>query len=403
MASSGLVVVATTARGTGKAIEAALHAGGFPFRIESIASGQTAGILSAGAAAVIADTGIISALSAEDREILRKAGIQILLAYDLGQTGKLPEGLSQDISDFVELPVDQPHFNAQISRTLDIARLRQQLTSLEQRVAQDSQTFDALLSERTKQRNEAENRSLALSRRLADLDKLKSNLITVISHEFKTPLHLASGYANLLADGSSGQLNEEQRSAVEVITRQLSRLSAKLSDIERIAQLEMGLSHDTTEPVDIAVVLEHEIAGFQQAFSKFRLQVIVDISRALPIIRGSQDFLADVFRRLIDNAIHYNKDGGRIEIRAKTAETNGKPGIQVEVIDNGKGIPPALLPHIFERFGEFRDIEHHSSRQSGLGLGLAICRHLVEMHHGDITVESELGKGSAFRVWLPAG
>lgn len=353
-------------------------------------------------AVVICDGDALAQLPEEDRALLRQVGVEVMLAYRPTSDQKLPGDLGQDVSDFLELPPDPRSLGQRIARAREIHRLRSTVTSTPsaQKVRQTSERLRAVSARQTATPEPA--KTPGASRR-SDLERLKSNLITIISHEFKTPLHLASGYAGLLADASLGPLNDPQNKAVQTVKRQLERLSDKLSDIERIAQLEMGLAIELREPVDVAELLKSEVRGFEEGIRRKNLTAELKIDAHLPSVPGSQDFLSDVFRRLIDNAIHYTESGGRILISARMVRNGaGKPVIEASVADTGRGIPAAMLPHIFDRFGEFRDIEHHSSRRSGLGLGLAIVRHLVEVHDGSIAVTSEPGKGSTFTVSLPA-
>ena len=417
MTQARVILVALSDSSAAKELEGALGKAGFAQRQVIQPGVKAAELLAHNPTVVIFDTTALTNLPEAERHTLRQAGAQILLVYRPKHSSRLLADIGNVVADFIELPLDAARFKTQVERALEIAHLRTELVTTEHRSDADAQGFDSLLKHRTDERNEAENRAHRMETRLSDLDRLKSNLITIISHEFKTPLHLAAGYANLLTDGSLGALNDEQASAVGTIRKQLQRLADKLADIERIAQLEMGMRQEFTESVDIGVLLGNEIEGFRQAFEKKRLAVSLDITKGLPHIRGCQDFLADVMRRLIDNAIHYTPEGGNVNIRAiphtNAASAAGKGeaslaqpaqrGILVKISDSGCGIPPALLPHIFDRFGEFRDIEHHSSRRSGLGLGLAICRHLVEMHDGAISAESVQGKGSTFSVFLPTG
>ncbi len=349
---------------------------------------------------LVADARFLSSLPEPDRAILRHVGVEIVLAFLGGSGQKLPLELGVGVSDFLELPSSPGVVRDRIRRAHEIYRLRGHLTDAP-REPRDTKVISERL--RAVPRPGTGKQGNPLSGRTGDLERLKSNLITIISHEFKTPLHLASGYVELLEDGSLGSTTEDQTKAIQTIKKQLSRLSDKLSDIERIAHLEMGLSAELRDPVDLRLLLENEVAGFDEGLRRKSLSVDLKVDRNLPPVMGSQDFLSDVFRRLIDNAIHYNKANGKITIESRLDREQGRNSIVTSVSDTGKGIPPAMLPHIFDRFGEFRDIEHHSSRRSGLGLGLAIVRHLVEIHDGTISVESTPGEGSTFIVRLPAG
>lgn len=366
---------------------------------------------------VLADAEMLSGISSDLRKTMRQAATQLLLVASRASRDFSLDDFAADATDVLVLPVAPEVLGLRLARAREIRRMRGELTSYRGGSGSSSDSTRTTTVKHGKQSETAR-----LRRRMRELDRLKSNLITVISHEFKTPIHLAAGYVELLHDGELGELSEEQRGAVATIKKQLARLGDKVADIERIAQLEMGLPQDLTEQVDVRVLLEQELEGFYPAFDKKSLNVHKQFDDSLPAVRGCADFLADVFRRLIDNAIHYTKKGGDVELSVYVSERyedvtppDSEPvsdhspeppeqptrSVCVEIRDSGVGIPPNLLPHIFDRFGEFRDIEHHSSQRSGLGLGLAICRHLVELHDGSISVQSEPGKGSTFTVILP--
>ncbi len=239
-------------------------------------------------------------------------------------------------------------------------------------------------------------------KKLLSLDGLKSELVTTISRELKTSLGLASGYVTMLEDMSLGKLNEEQIEALGTIKKQLSRISQKNQNLAQIAQLALSLPKSLIEEVDLGRLLEAEYIGFKQACQRKRLNIQVDIEPRLPVILGHQDFIGDVLRRLIDNAVHYTDSGGNVRISIQNRQ-EGKygAGIYIEIKDSGCGIDERLAPTLFDRFSEFRDIQHHSSGRSGLGLGLAICRHIVELHQGKIWVKSKVNQGSTFFVFFP--
>jgi|GEM_PF-6319831 len=358
---------------------------------------------------VIADSEMLASFPADLRKTLRQAATQLLLVTRRDARDLNLDDFAADATDVIVLPLDAELLALRLRRAREIRRMRSELTG---GASADSTRMTSVLVHQ-------QSDTSRLRKRVRELDRLKSNLITVIAHEFKTPIHLAAGYIELLHDGELGELEEEQLSAVRTVKKQLARLGDKVADIERIAQLEMGLPKDLTELVDIGVLIDQELDGFYPAFDLKQLKVRKHFDRKVPSVRGCADFLADVFRRLIDNAIHYTPEGGAIALHIEMHEhfdedallkdeqpvSDHSPQptreVRVRVVDAGVGIPPQLLPHIFDRFGEFRDIEHHSSQRSGLGLGLAICRHLVELHDGAISVQSEEGKGSTFTVTLP--
>ena len=237
---------------------------------------------------------------------------------------------------------------------------------------------------------------------LKELDKLKSQFISMASHELRTPLIAIQGYTDLIKEGSAGEINAEQERMLNTVSRhtaRLERIVAELLDLSRIEENKLALNK---QPFSIKQVIEEIAIEQQPTLDKRRHVLSLNIQDAIPPIIGDRDRISQVIINLLGNAIKYTPDGGYIRITAEMEER----GIHLCVIDNGIGIKAEHIDKIFNRFYEVGDVTKHSTGKDafmggGTGLGLSIVDGIVRAHSGRIWVESEYGKGSVFHVLLP--
>ena len=226
-------------------------------------------------------------------------------------------------------------------------------------------------------------------------NRAKDEFLAVLSHELRTPLTAMLGWIRLLA---GNRLDREATAhAVEVIERN-TRLQAQivedLLDVSRIISGKMVLEISDVTP---AAVLRTAVEGVAAAAAVKDVSIELDVDATDASVRGDGGRLQQVFSNLLSNAVKFTAAGGRVTV---TAGPEGG-GLRVAVTDTGRGIDATLLPHVFE---PFRQAEGASRRtHTGLGLGLAIVRHLIELHGGRVEAFSPgLGRGATFTVWLPA-
>jgi two-component system phosphate regulon sensor histidine kinase PhoR len=226
------------------------------------------------------------------------------------------------------------------------------------------------------------------------LTEVRRDFVANVSHELKTPLAAIRGMAETLRDGALGDAETAHR-FVGRILEQCARLQALLEDLLTLSRLESPLGATEPEPVDLAGLarLASEVIGPAAA----ERGVVVEVSTAEPVtIPGDADALERLLLNLLDNAVKYNGAGGTVWLAIRRDGDQ----VVVEVRDTGIGIPAEHLPRIFERF--YRVDRARSREGGGTGLGLAIVKHVAQLHGGRVEVESEPGKGSTFRVLLPA-
>jgi signal transduction histidine kinase/ActR/RegA family two-component response regulator len=224
------------------------------------------------------------------------------------------------------------------------------------------------------------------------INRLKDEFLATLSHELRTPLNAVLGWAQVL---DVGRLDAQQKRATEAIVRNAkaqARLVEDVLDVSAIVSGKLGL-HPTT--VDLAAIVNSAIDVVRPAAGAKQIEVRTSfVARARMV--GDADRLRQVAWNLLSNAVKFSNKGGTVEVRIDRPESQ----LVLTVSDTGAGIDPAFLPHLFERF---RQADSSTTRQhGGLGLGLAIVRHMVELHGGTVSAESAgLNRGATFRVTFP--
>ena len=227
-----------------------------------------------------------------------------------------------------------------------------------------------------------------------EANRLKDEFLAVLSHELRTPLNAIVGYARLLR----GRVltGEKADRGLETLERNASALTQIVEDVLDISRIVSGKIRLDVQPVELPLIVHNAIATVQPAADArgVQLQTIVD-PRVGPV-SGDPDRLQQVVWNLLSNAVKFTPKQGRVQVRVERVDSH----VEVVVSDTGIGIRPDFLPHVFERF---RQADAGTTRQAGgLGLGLSIVRHIVEMHGGSVHVASEgAGLGATFRVRLP--
>jgi signal transduction histidine kinase/ActR/RegA family two-component response regulator len=237
-----------------------------------------------------------------------------------------------------------------------------------------------------------ENSRLYMEAREAD--RLKDEFLAVLSHELRTPLNAIVGYSRLLR--GNVLTGEKASRGLETLERNAVALTQIVEDVLDISRIISGKIRLDVQPVELPLVMHNAIATVQPAADAkgVRIQTIID-PRVGPV-SGDPDRLQQVAWNLLSNAVKFTPKAGRVQVRVERVNSH----IEIVVSDTGIGISAAFLPHVFERF---RQSDAGTTRKTGgLGLGLSIVRHIVEMHGGSVQVASEgEGKGSTFRVRLP--
>ncbi len=229
--------------------------------------------------------------------------------------------------------------------------------------------------------------------RIRKLEKVRRDFVANVSHELRTPLASIRGFAETLRDGALDD-NEHRLEFVEAIEKDAQRLAALVDDLLDLSAIESGQRPPRLENAPLLEIAREAGQAMRPLAERRRITIEVE-SASGPQARVDRRQMRQVFTNLIDNAIKFNRDGGRVTVRA---ETDGKTAT-VFVSDTGVGIPAEDLPRVFERF--YRVDKARSREQGGTGLGLAIVKHLVEAHRGGVAVQSRPDEGSVFRFTIP--
>jgi signal transduction histidine kinase len=233
-----------------------------------------------------------------------------------------------------------------------------------------------------------------LNQRLSETNRLKSEFMATITHELRTPLTSIVAFCELLLDETAGPINEEQRENLLDIQIGAQQLMNLINDILDMAKYEAGHLSLEPENVDLNDVLQ--IIRRTMVPVAVQQGITLDIQNAeLPLIYADPERIRQMIINIISNALKFTKEGGKVTVFATTED--GKAAIHVE--DTGEGIAPELLPHIFEKFRQGDG--SLKRRRSGTGLGLALVKTLAELQQGSVSVQSEVGKGTRFTIYLP--
>jgi two-component system sensor histidine kinase BaeS len=233
------------------------------------------------------------------------------------------------------------------------------------------------------------------AREREQLDRLKDEFVLTASHELRSPLTSVQGFAELLML-ERDKLTPKQLETVEIILdncRHLGRLLNDLLDLTRSDAGRLALRREPTEP---APLIEEVLRTMRAQTESANQSLIAHLEPNLPLIDVEPGRIRQILVNLVTNAHEYSPERASVEVSARVVDSD----VEIEVTDNGPGIPADQLERIFERFT--RGDAGLTQRVGGTGLGLAISKSLVELHGGTITAESEVGKGSSFRFRLPA-
>jgi PAS domain S-box-containing protein len=225
-------------------------------------------------------------------------------------------------------------------------------------------------------------------------NRLKDEFLATFSHELRTPLNAILGYARMMQSGTLTA--EKQPRALDIIERNATSLSQIVEDVLDVSRIITGKLRLDIQPVDLPEIVKNAVDTVSAAVAAkhVRLQTIVDPGAAP--VSGDPDRLQQIVWNLVSNAVKFTPKGGRVQVRVERINSH----VEITVSDTGIGIRPDFLPHIFERF---RQADSGTAREhAGLGLGLAIARHLVELHGGTIhALSAGEGHGATFQVRLP--
>ena len=408
------IVVAEDSRTQAVRLKQVLASAGFDVELASDGEVALAACLASPPAAVVTD---VLMPKLDGFELCHRlamdpatAAVPVIVLTSLGDTTDVVRALAAGAANFVAKPYDNAELIARVERT--IARgssPKFPLTVAEQvleTAPRPERMLDVLASalEDAKRRTEEVERARrevataeAENRRLYEdairANKAKDEFLAVMSHEVRTPLNAITGWAALLLEGRLDA--DKSHRALETIARNARAQARLIDDILDVSRIVAGKITVEQRSIELTALVARTVQSFEPAAAARRVALDTTLTERVTV-SGDPDRLSQILSNLVANALKFSKDGARIRIEL----TRVNDMVELAVSDQGEGIDPAFLPYVFDRF---RQADTSSTRKhGGLGLGLSIVRHLVELHGGSIHAESEgLGRGATFRVLFP--
>jgi signal transduction histidine kinase len=291
---------------------------------------------------------------------------------------------------FRDLMVDHPDIEFRL-----LLKMSERLRKLNETLEELRATLEQRVEERTEELAALNEKLEASNVRLQELDRLKSDFVSDVSHELRAPLTSISGYVDHLLDGMAGELNGTQKDCLARVRGSTERMIRLINDLLDLARIEAGrvdlsLARQSLGGVACAVIDELRPFASDQG-----VDLDVEVPPADIFVRADSDKLHQILLNLVHNAVKFTPPGGKVRV---AVSSRGDGTAVTTVRDTGEGIPAEDFPRVFEKFSQVGDPE---TQKKGSGLGLTITRKLVELHGGTIWVESALGKGTEFSFTLP--
>lgn len=228
-----------------------------------------------------------------------------------------------------------------------------------------------------------------------EVDRAKSDFVTLTSHQLRTPLTGIQWYVQDMLEGSTGKVSKGQAAHLRDIERSTQRMIRLVDDLLRVSQIELGQVSANMSRVDLSAAAHRVVEELTSRAGLKRVSVTVTASRSLPLARADAAIVRNVLMSLVANAIAFTPPGGEVSVRVARV----KNSLRISVRDTGIGIPPSEQEHVFQRF--FRASNAQTYTGEGTGLGLYIAKQLVDLSNGKIGFASKEGKGSTFWVSFP--
>jgi two-component system sensor histidine kinase GlrK len=232
--------------------------------------------------------------------------------------------------------------------------------------------------------------------KLSELNKMKSDFFSSVTHELRTPLSTIKMGIVLLNEGVEGPLTEGQRGLLKVLEKEIHLLIGLVNSLLDLSKMEAGMMRFQLEPKPIRPLIDQTVEEIGPLVEAKKLSLEVSVTEELPILKMDSERILQALRNIVGNAVKFTPEKGRVRVSARRADH----GVEVSVADTGPGIPAGDLITIFEKFQQANKEGSHPVK--GTGLGLAIAKQIITHHGGKIWAESELGHGSTFIFVLPA-
>ncbi|MFH1353166.1 MAG: ATP-binding protein [bacterium] len=237
-------------------------------------------------------------------------------------------------------------------------------------------------------------RDITLEKELA---KMKEDFLHSITHDLRSPMTSIRGFLEIMIDGSAGELNEEQKNFLKIMDESSEKLLTMINNLLDVSKLEAGKMVLNLGEVDVNKLARSIVDFFYPQAKSMKVNLSFKEAAVAVLVPADENLIERVVTNLVSNAMKFTAPGGSVTVTAKD-EYPEKGKIYLEVADTGKGIPKEEIGKVFEKFHQVSDT---ALKKTGTGLGLTVCKYIVETHLGKIWAESEFGKGSVFCFWIP--
>lgn len=282
--------------------------------------------------------------------------------------------------DFIQKPIDRDYFVAALTRAIQLRQMSRRIEEQQAALELHTVELERIVEERTRDLREA--------------NRVKDEFLATLSHELRTPLNSMFGWIYLLREGALD--DETAKRAIHTIERNTKSLAEIINDLLDVSRIITGKLKLDVRPVELGSVIEAALEVVSPSIHAKDIDLHLSLEPAVGAVLGDASRLQQIVWNLLSNAIKFTPLGGRVEIRLDKIASNAS----ITISDNGAGISEAFLPYVFDRFRQADST--FTRKHGGLGLGLAIVRHLVEIHGGTVAARSPgEGKGSTFIVTFP--
>lgn len=230
-------------------------------------------------------------------------------------------------------------------------------------------------------------------------NQAKSEFVSMVSHELKTPMTAIGGYVDLMHSGMTGKLTDQQHEFLETISANIRRMGQQIQDLTDISRIEMNRLYIELAPTSLTAVMDDTLKTVRSLCDEKSIDLNIELPESLPSVEADKGRLVQVMTNLISNACKYSPPETAVWVRFKKEAWQGSPVICVAVQDQGYGISPADQEKLFTKF--FRSDDPNIRQSTGTGLGLSITKGIIELHGGEMWLESAVGKGTTFFFTLP--
>lgn len=314
----------------------------------------------------------------------------VILTTAYGSEETAIKALRLGVNDYIinKRPFDADEVREVVKRAVNEARLLRENRRLQREVQFKNEQLERKYAEL----------EVAYAR-LQELDKAKASFFSMVSHDLRHPIAVAKGYLELIRTGDA-LLDKETRGYIDVAEQEMRYIAEMVDDVLDLSRMDAGYYHVDCQPMAVSFLLNQARLAFRAQAAQRNIMIAVEPCDDLPLVSADALRMGQVMSNLMENALKFTPDGGKIILAALPYQNGDDNGVELQVRDNGFGIENGEHEKIFERF--YRIKRGEQLEDKGSGLGLAICREIVRLHGGRIWADGEIGKGSTFHLTLRA-